>query len=246
VTIRDFAARTGVTVKTLLHYDRLRLLQPPRTAGGHRLYDDRHERRLRRILALKRLGIGLKRMAPILDADPATLRRFLSGERDRLTEERARLGRALDALALVDESLASAPDEEGVSRLADMLEMPTAVGEMKRYFDEETWSHARTFYDDWPSAPWIALGRDAAALSMEAGGRRIPGAHPALETDLRRRYNELALAFWREMPVDRDLRRRLHEGFARAWRDRDRWPEVMKRRFNVYGISDIAAVIEGR
>jgi DNA-binding transcriptional MerR regulator len=55
--VREFAERAGVTIKALRHYDRLGLLQPARTPAGYRRYSADEVDRLRRILALKRIGI---------------------------------------------------------------------------------------------------------------------------------------------------------------------------------------------
>src|SRR3954463_14531481 len=52
--IGELAKVAGVTVRTLHHYDELRLLRPSeRTGAGHRLYDARDVERLYRLLALR-------------------------------------------------------------------------------------------------------------------------------------------------------------------------------------------------
>lgn len=66
----QLAERTGVTVRTLRHYDQTGLLRPSGlTAGGHRLYDDANVARLYRILALRRLRFSLAEIRTLLD-DP--------------------------------------------------------------------------------------------------------------------------------------------------------------------------------
>ena len=116
--VQEFAQLGGVTVKALRHYDRLGLLSPSRTAAGHRLYSTRDLERLRRILALKRVGVALRQMRSLLDADPETLAAHLRASRDVLTRERERLLRADRAIALVEESLRHTPaDANALSRL---------------------------------------------------------------------------------------------------------------------------------
>src|ERR687886_1734943 len=93
--IGDVAAATGVTVRTLRHYDELGLLVPSeRTEAGYRLYDDADLQRLYRILALRRMGFGLDAIAAVLDGDKGdprpAVRRHLAH-----VEERLRLGEAL-------------------------------------------------------------------------------------------------------------------------------------------------------
>lgn len=64
------AKATGVTVRTLHHYDEIGLLQPSaRLTGGHRLYDSDDVARLYRIIRLRQLGLPLSRVADVL-AEP--------------------------------------------------------------------------------------------------------------------------------------------------------------------------------
>ena len=64
------AKATGLTVRTLHHYDEIGLLQPStRLAGGHRLYDADDVARLYRIIRLRQLGFALSQVAEVL-AEP--------------------------------------------------------------------------------------------------------------------------------------------------------------------------------
>jgi len=56
-TVRRFAERCGVTVRTLHHYDRLGLLKPSATSeAGYRLYTEHDVERVQRIVTLKYIG----------------------------------------------------------------------------------------------------------------------------------------------------------------------------------------------
>ena len=58
--IGELAKRTGLTVRTLHHYDDIRLLSPSaRSDAGYRLYNETDIARLHRILALRRFGMSL-------------------------------------------------------------------------------------------------------------------------------------------------------------------------------------------
>jgi MerR family transcriptional regulator, thiopeptide resistance regulator len=64
------AKATGLTVRTLHHYDEIGLLQPSaRLAGGHRLYDADDVAQLYRIIRLRQLGFPLSQVAEVL-AEP--------------------------------------------------------------------------------------------------------------------------------------------------------------------------------
>src|SRR5215217_1082869 len=58
---QEFAKLAGVTVRALHHYDRLGLLRPRRTRKGYRIYCDRDLERLEQVVALKFVGLPLRR-----------------------------------------------------------------------------------------------------------------------------------------------------------------------------------------
>lgn len=65
-SIGDLAQRTGLTVRTLHHYEQLGLLLPSaRTDGGYRLYGDADVQTLHRILAYRQIGLPLKEIAAL-------------------------------------------------------------------------------------------------------------------------------------------------------------------------------------
>jgi DNA-binding transcriptional MerR regulator len=76
--IGELARTTGLTVRTLHHYDQLGLLSPAeRSDGGHRCYTNDDVKRLHRIVALRSLGISLEEIGLLLDGrdDPLGLLR---------------------------------------------------------------------------------------------------------------------------------------------------------------------------
>lgn len=67
--IGEVAAETGFPASTLRYYEDEGLLPAPdRTAAGHRLYHDKHLRRLRFMSRAKRLGLSLEEIAHLADA----------------------------------------------------------------------------------------------------------------------------------------------------------------------------------
>lgn len=106
-SITDVTRLTGTTSRTLRHYDAIGLLPPAAVdAAGRRWYDQRALVRLQRILLLRRLGMGLPRIAELLDhsvRDGDALRAHLAW----LRVERSRIDRQLAAvertIAAVDE-----------------------------------------------------------------------------------------------------------------------------------------------
>jgi DNA-binding transcriptional MerR regulator len=94
IQIGQLAAAAGLTVRTLHHYDAIGLLVPAqRSSSGRRLYSPEDVRRLYRIVALRRLGLGLAEIGALLDASP-DLAQAVRGHLDRL-ERQLELGRRL-------------------------------------------------------------------------------------------------------------------------------------------------------
>ncbi len=61
------AARTGCHIETVRYYERIGLLpSPPRTEGGHRLYDEDLLRRLNFICRCRELGFTIKEVRDLL------------------------------------------------------------------------------------------------------------------------------------------------------------------------------------
>ncbi|MFF2950578.1 MerR family transcriptional regulator [Kitasatospora sp. NPDC057965] len=93
--IADVARMSGVTARTLRHYDEIALLPPAGVgANGHRYYGESELLRLQQILVLRALGLGLSEIGRILATRVDELE-ALRGHHRRLLAERDRL----DALA---------------------------------------------------------------------------------------------------------------------------------------------------
>jgi DNA-binding transcriptional MerR regulator len=103
-----FAALAGVTTRALRHYDRLGLLRPKRSSSGYRLYSERDLEALEEIVALKFIGVPLKRI-------PAMRRRSTGGgfadvlraQRAALEGKRSTLTRAIEAIGRAEASVNS-------------------------------------------------------------------------------------------------------------------------------------------
>ncbi|SIS14462.1 MerR family transcriptional regulator [Microbacterium sp. RURRCA19A] len=110
--IGELAERTGLSIRTLRHYDEIGLLRPSaRSEGGFRLYTPHDESRLLLIRRMKPLGYSLEQMGELLavvdglaDAPAdAVLRARLEGIREEAVARRDALRRQVDA---ADEFLA--------------------------------------------------------------------------------------------------------------------------------------------
>ena len=97
-TVKDVSRHTGVSVRTLHHYDAIGLLKPTLvTEAGYRMYDHSALDRLYMILVFRELGLSLKQIAGILDAPDFDRNRVLE-QQIRLMEER--IGQLKDRIHL--------------------------------------------------------------------------------------------------------------------------------------------------
>jgi predicted transcriptional regulator YdeE/DNA-binding transcriptional MerR regulator len=109
--IGDFSRLAQVTVKTLRHYDRLRLLRPVYIDRftGYRYYALEQLPRLNRILALKDLGFSLDQVSELLDNElPAQRLRDLFNQKqndlhERIKTEESRLNRVAERLVQIEQ-----------------------------------------------------------------------------------------------------------------------------------------------
>lgn len=91
LSVGALAARAGVTVRTLHHYDAVGLVPAQRTAAGHRRYGPAEVERLHHVTALRSLGLGLDAIAEALDAPGADGPALVARHRAAVDAEAGRL-----------------------------------------------------------------------------------------------------------------------------------------------------------
>jgi len=129
--VGELAQRTGLTVRTLHHYDTIGLLKPSaRSDAGYRLYNQDDVGRLHAIQALRQLGLPLADVASMLERGGEDLGetiarqiRALGHEITQATELRARLQLLQERLATGD-----APD------MSDWLSTLSLMTTFSKYF----------------------------------------------------------------------------------------------------------------
>ena len=133
-SVGRLAAATGVTVRTLHHYEDIGLVRPTsRNAGGHRRYDGVAIARLYRVCVLRKLGLPLARIAETLDRPEWGLTETLRAHAAQLDREIADHQRLRSRVASV--IAATAPDDSGrpvestdiASLVTDMTDLDSPV-----------------------------------------------------------------------------------------------------------------------
>ncbi len=99
LTVRQLAAISGVTVRTLHHYDGIGLLRPARVgSNGYRYYGRAEMLRLQRILFHRELGVPLEEIAELLALESDDQEGVLLQHRARLEAHRGRLSVLIDTI----------------------------------------------------------------------------------------------------------------------------------------------------
>ncbi|OAI54382.1 MerR family transcriptional regulator [Planctomycetaceae bacterium SCGC AG-212-F19] len=103
VKVGELARRTGLTVRTLHHYDAIGLVKPSlRTDSGHRLYSLGDIARLQQVISLRQLGFSLEEAGACLDrpdyAPVKVIDLHLARLREQIETQR-RLCERLEAIA---------------------------------------------------------------------------------------------------------------------------------------------------
>jgi DNA-binding transcriptional MerR regulator len=128
------ARRTGLSIRTLHHYDEIGLLRPSmRTPAGHRLYAHPDVSRLQQIQSLRATGMALGEIGRLLDGPLLSPQRVIGMHLERLHAQIALQTR----LAARLESLARQLDIAAPVSLEELCRIIEDMQTMDKYFTPE-------------------------------------------------------------------------------------------------------------
>lgn len=159
-TVHEVSRLTGVSVRTLHHYDAIGLLKPACvTQAGYRLYDEAALRRLQSILLFRELRFPLRQIKAILDSPGFDRREALKQQLEMLQLQRGRL----DALInLARETIETGGETMDFSAF-DRTELERYAAEAK-----EKWGATDAYKESAEKAAQrAAAGRGEEALAAE-------------------------------------------------------------------------------
>ncbi len=95
--IGEFAKISGVTIKTLLHYDKIGLLNPgEKTESGYRIYCEDDFLKLQQITTLKFIGLSLNEIGHILHESGENLESMINFQKKALEEKKKHIDAVID------------------------------------------------------------------------------------------------------------------------------------------------------
>ena len=224
---QQFAELAGVTVRTLHHYDRLGLLRARRTEAGYRVYRESDLERLEQIVALKFVGLPLKRIKTLLDRDNLELAEALPRQRLVLEEKRKLIDRAIRAIQDAERTLATGqrPDAAALKKIIEVIEMQDNANWSERYYSQGALEKlkAREFTPEMQAETtqkWNDLFRDVeGALDEDPAGEKAQA--------LAGRWGALILAFTGADPG-------VTRGLNNVWKYPSGLPEETQERMQAY------------
>jgi DNA-binding transcriptional MerR regulator len=187
--VGELARRTGLTVRTLHHYDEIGLLPPSlHSDSGHRLYTAGDVTRLQQVISLRQLGFSLEEIRDCLDRPGFSPLTVIGLHLARLREQIEWQGRPCARLEAIAGRLGSA---EGVS-VEEFLQTIEVMTMMEKLYTPE---HMKQF-----EAVARAVGPEeikaveeawTALLAEVRASRHLDPASPPAQA-LARRWEELS------------------------------------------------------
>jgi DNA-binding transcriptional MerR regulator len=211
IQVGQLARHSGLTVRTLHHYDEIGLLSPSeRTEAGYRLYDSDDVGRLTQILLLRRLDLSLAEIREILARPESSLQETIGQQISRLKEKiefQTQLVERLEAIHRRLE-LAERVSVDQLTRLMEIMTMfdkyytPEQMEYLKKRGEELGEEEIRQAETEWPQLigrmqEEMAKGTDPASEGVQALAKRwqelvqeFTGGDAGIESSLRNMYGQ--------------------------------------------------------
>lgn len=133
--IGEFAKKSGVTVKTLLHYDRIGLLQPSsKTEAGYRIYCDKDFIKLQQITTLKFIGLSLEEIRQLINEEGQNVESIISIQTKALEEKKKHIETVITALNKAERQIQNNSFLD-VQQLIDIIKITNMETRAKQRFD---------------------------------------------------------------------------------------------------------------
>lgn len=170
-TVKQLAVLSGVTVRTLHHYDAIGLLKPEQVMHNrYRLYGDKSVRQLRRILFFRELGFPLSEIRNIMDSPNIDHTAILRDQQKLLVLKKHRLDRIIRSL----EAELTALEGGDVMQSDDLL---TSFGDKRlseymrearnRWGQTDAYRRSMEKVKHWSKADYEQAKRDGVAFSLK-------------------------------------------------------------------------------
>jgi len=191
-TVGAVAALTGVSVRTLHHYDHVGLVVPSvRTPAGYRGYTDADIERLHLVLVYRSTGMPLEKIRALLDDSRADVLEHLRRQHTLLLDQAERLQHTIKAV----EELMNA-HRKGIQLTAEEqveifgtteFDEEYAAEAEERWGATDAWKQSQQRVSQFSKQDWIAIKAEGDALLEALAQAKRRGVEPGSDE-----ANELA------------------------------------------------------
>ena len=196
-TVGAVAALTGVSVRTLHHYDHIGLVVPSvRTPAGYRGYTDADIERLHLVLVYRSAGLQLEEIRTLLDDASADVLEHLQRQYELLLEQADRLQhtiKAVEELMSAHRSGIQLTAEEQIEIFGSAVFDEHAAESEERWGGTQEWRQSQQRTAQMSKQDWIDFkAENDALLEALADAKRggvAPGSAEANELTARHRAN---------------------------------------------------------
>jgi DNA-binding transcriptional MerR regulator len=208
--VGDLARRTGLTVRTLHHYDDIGLVRPSlRTESGHRLYTERDIVRLHQVVSLRQLGLSLDEVHDCLNGSGFSPLEVLDRHCARLREQIERQRQLCARLEAIAGQLRAA----GEVSADEFLETIEAITMMeKRYTPEQIKQFQEAGARVGPEEIRAVEGAWTALLAEVRANRDLDPASPRAQA-LAQRWDDLTERTMRGFQEFPELKRAIADNY---------------------------------
>lgn len=209
--VGELARKTGLTVRTLHHYDEIGLLSPShRSAAGYRLYNHTDVQKLTQILLLRRLDLSLADIGEVMARPESSLQKTLEQHISHLKERIDFETQLVARLEAVHHRLEQT-ERVSMEQLTYLMEMmimfdkyytPEQMEYLKKRGEELGEEKIKEAEAEWPQLiasvqEEMAKGTDPASEKVQALARRwqelileFTGGDAGIENSLRNLYSQ--------------------------------------------------------
>ena len=179
-TVGELAKLTGITFRTLHHYDQIGLVQPSdRSDAGYRLYGQADVLRLQQVLLYRELGLPLDQIAGVLEV--GTSRAALAKHRETLVAKRTQLDAmlaALDTALAIEEGRQMKPED--VKTMFDGFDPEKYADEARaKWGATDSYKESARRTKTYGKAEWDAIKSEADSIYRRFAELMQEGAAPS-------------------------------------------------------------------
>ena len=224
--VKELASLSGISVRTLHHYDKIGLLKPlNRTEAGYRYYGEKELLRLQQILFYKELDFSLKEIDQLLEEPNFNLVTSLENQKAAL---KARKQRIDNLLATIDHTILQIKNKSVMNNPKDLYKgLSKKMGTTYRKEAIDKWGKTRIEQSEKDLLKLGKAGFESLKVELEMVTTELFSLHqkkPESEQvqSLIRQHYQIIQQFWGSS-VPKEKHSQVYAGLGKLYRSDNRY-----------------------